>query len=369
MKISSSQIFWILASFEIGMTLLLTIPPSLTYAKQDAWISFLAAAAAASAITYASLKLSLLYPDQTFVEFIPAIVGKWPGKLVVALYLLVWYSVIGNILREASDFFSILLLRRTPVIVVILLIIVTIVYVTYNGGIEAIGRTSEIVGPIIYITVGMVFLLSYMNIDTKRVLPVFADSGITGILQGAIPPFGFLGESVVLMMLVPFVKDRGKLISRAIGAVLFASVFLTLAVLICILVFGPDFSSKLWYPFFEVARYISLMEFIQNMELFVVIIWFLSVFIKLSTYLFAVSYGTAQLLGIPSWRLLIWPITLLVGGIAYWFPNIAVSSVDYPNTVWVRYVVPVHLVALPLLLWAVGSIRKSGRFKRKGSPV
>jgi spore germination protein KB len=63
MKISSLQIFWMVAIFEFGMTLLLTQSPAIAAAKQDAWMSLTVAGLAGVGITFVAGKLSLLYPN------------------------------------------------------------------------------------------------------------------------------------------------------------------------------------------------------------------------------------------------------------------------------------------------------------------
>lgn len=77
-----------------------------------------------------------------------------------------------------------------------------------------------------------------------------------------------------------------------------------------ITVFGSGLASRLWYPYFEMVRYISALEFLQNVEIFLTVIWMLSVFIKLSTFLFVTSHGIGQLFHLKDWRKVIWFIAL-----------------------------------------------------------
>ncbi|MGG1599859.1 GerAB/ArcD/ProY family transporter [Paenibacillus naphthalenovorans] len=364
MKLSSRQILWLLATFELGMSILLTASPSIMDAKQDAWISFLLAGAAAIFITVVSVKLSLLYPGLTFIEFSQSILGKWLGKIIVIPYFIQWYSVIPIILRQASDFIDMIMFTRTPLLLILLLVLIPVIYVTYHGGIQGIGRCSEIVGPIIFFAFGLVLLLGVINMDVNRVLPVYADSGRINILKGAIPPLAFLGESsTILLMLTCFVNDQKKVVSRALWGVGIASFFLSLSVLASLMTFGPHLSAKMWYPFFEMIRYISFMEFIQNLESIIVIVWFLSVCIKLSVYIFITSYGTAQWLHIRQWKIMIWFVALSGIILALSYNNIVESSIDYPKTIWMPYIFPINFVGIPLVLYIVGTVKKRKRLK------
>lgn len=357
MKISNVQMFWLMASMEIGMTLLLTISPAIRDAKQDAWISMLVAAGVALLITFIVTRLSLLYPNQTLIQFSQTILGKWLGKAIVIPFLVMWYTVLGIVLRQSSDFIHLVLFRRTPLWAVIILALILLVYTTYLGGIEGVGRCSEFLGPIIVLGLTAVLVLCYQNMHWTRMLPVYQDSGGIAILKGAVSPISFLGESVMISMLVAFMSKPQDVLPRVMWAVGLTCAFLLASTLGVILTFG-SLASKMWYPFFDMARYVSVMEFIQNIDSVIVVVWLCSVFIKLSLYMFITSYGTAQWLGVKNWRKLVWFVSPIVLILALLPENVDMSSTDYPTKFWVPYVLPVNIVGIPLLLWIVGAIRK-----------
>ncbi|GMA61885.1 hypothetical protein GCM10025859_23250 [Alicyclobacillus fastidiosus] len=100
------------------------------------------------------------------------------------------------------------------------------------------------------------------------------------------------------------------------------------------------------------------MRFIQNLDVVIVAVWIFSVFVKLSLYLFILSYGSAQWLGIKNWKIILWiaaPIMLILAMLP---PNNVIVSVIYPQKFWSPYIVPVDFLAIPTLLWGVGTIRK-----------
>lgn len=140
--------FWLFSTLEVGMTMLLTPMIAIADAKQDAWISFAIAGFCAVMIGHVGIKLSLLYPDQTFVEYTQSIPGKWLGKNVLLIFLAEWYSVIGVILRQSADFIKIVLFNTTSLLANVLLMLAVVVFAVCEGGIEGIGRLSEIMGPI-----------------------------------------------------------------------------------------------------------------------------------------------------------------------------------------------------------------------------
>ncbi|THE09654.1 hypothetical protein E1I69_21585 [Bacillus timonensis] len=361
MKISKYQIFWMIASLEIGMVLLLTQSPAIEVAKQDAWISFVFAGLAGIGITFAAGKLSLLYPNQTFIQYSQSILGKWLGRVIVIPYFIHWLSVIGVIFRQSSEIIQMTLFTRTPLIILIVLLLLLVIYVNCIGGIEGIGRCSEIMGPLIFLMVIITLLLNFNNIEWDKILPVYTDSGLKSILQGSLTPVSFYGESVLIMMLLSFTEEPKKGVTWAVWGVGVVAILVTISTLEILMVFGPNLSSRLWYPFFEMARYISLMQFMQNLEIIVTVIWIFSIFIKLSIYLFVSSYGIAQWLNIKDWRKVIWFVAIASIVLSLIYPNNNVASVSYLEKYWLPFVLPINMIGIPLLLWGIGVIRKNSK--------
>ncbi|MBW4082619.1 endospore germination permease [Paenibacillus sp. S150] len=360
MKINNRQLFWMIMMLEIGINLLISMTATILYAKQDAWISYILAGAGGLMITYVAAKLSSRYPRQTLIEYSVTILGKWAGKLMVIPFMLQWFWVISLILRDEFLFIRLNVLYKTPAWVVIGTMIGVVLYTVYHGGIEAIGRVSELWGPILMVILALTFALTVNNLNWEMMLPVYADTGAWPIVQGALAPVSLLGESVLLMMLFPFVEHPGKGTRKAVLAgVAFSSVLLLLGVLWVIMTFGPVVSGRLYFPFFEMVKLVYLMEFIQNMDIFVMSIWLVSIFVKLSIYMFITSYGIAQWIGKPrSWKRILWP----VAAVSFVLTKVVIAfnppSGLLLKSVWIRYVLPVNMVAIPLFLWVVSSMRR-----------
>lgn len=357
MKVSGVQAFWMIAIMDIGMTLLMTLTPALQAAKQDAWISILVAGCIALLIAVVTTKLVLLHPEQTFIQFSQTIMGKWLGKLVIVIYLVQWYTIIPIILRQFSDLIRILLLPKTPALYIILAMVLVVIYVTYSGGLDGIGRCSEILGPVILLMVTLALTSSLNNIQWNRLLPFYADSGMAAILKGSLPPASYLGHAVEFVMISPFLFSSRKGSPYAIWGAAIPSIFVLLSMFMVILTMGVNLSSKMWYPFFEMTKKISMFGFIENLDALAVVIWVASVFIKLSIYFFVTSYGTAQFLQVQNWKNMIWLIAPIVTAFSFFPQNVSEATASYLNNYWVPFVLPVNMIGLPLLLLIVGKIR------------
>lgn len=358
MKITSIQLFWMILIMSLGMTLVMTLTPSLQAAQQDVWLSVLVAGGFAVLITLFVTKVANLYPHHSFVEYCQIILGKWVGTIVVILYLVQWYTIIPIVLHQFSDLLQVTYLHLTPKEAIILVMVALIVYVTYAGGIEAIGRCSEFLGPIILIMVILVLVASANNVVWRNLLPVYVDSGPTGILMGATTPAGYLGHTVEYMVLASFLYQPQKGPRYAYAAIITATIFVTISMMMAILTLGINLPPQMWYPFFEMTKKISIFGFIENLDAIPIVIWIASVFIKLAIFMFISSYGTAQFLHVKNWRIMVWFIAPVVFVFSLIPQNVTEATTNYLLNYWMPIVLTLNMFGFPLLLLIVGTIRK-----------
>jgi spore germination protein KB len=356
LKISGSQLFWIVATTLVVMSIWVTITPAIQISKQDAWLSILIAGVIGVAITVLVTHLSVLHPNQTLVQFSQDLLGKWLGRMIVLPYFISWYTLCAVALRSFGDFIHLIVLDRTPVWLIIILMLGLMIYITYSGGITGIGRFSEIAGPILFLTLIVSFILSVFNVRWNLLLPVYSDTGWVNILKGSLQPASFHGESFLLLVIVSFMHNPQKAISRSISAVGLSAFMILIATIMVLLIYGPNFSAKLRFPYFMLVRSIDIYDFIQNVDLLVIFIWTFGMFVKLSLYFFITSYEMANWLNVKDWRKIIW-----FGAPAIFIMTILIPSEinisSYPQF-WTFGAVPVCGIGIPLLLWIISLAKK-----------
>ena len=358
MKVTGIQVFWMIAIMDVGMDLLMTFTASLQAAKQDAWMSASLGGCIALVIALVVTKVVLLHPDQTLIQFSETIMGKWFGKIIIVLYLVQWYTILPIVLRQFSDLIQVLLIHHTPGIYISFIMVLLIAYATYSGGIDGIGRCSEILGPIIILMILVVLTTSIPHIHLKHLLPFYVDSGMMTIVKGSLPQASYLGHSFEFAMLSSFLYNPRKGSPYVIWSVIFVGIVVLLSMIMVILTLGVNLSSKMWYPFFEMTKKIELFGFIENLDAIAVVIWVASVFIKMSVIFFITCYGTAQFLRVKNWRNMVWFIAPVVIVFSLFPKNVSEATAHYLNNYWVPFVLPVNMLGLPLLLLIVGKIQQ-----------
>ncbi|WP_263432802.1 GerAB/ArcD/ProY family transporter [Metabacillus rhizolycopersici] len=145
---------------------------------------------------------------------------------------------------------------------------------------------------------------------------------------------------------------------------LIGGIVLTILVIFSILILGTETSSINAYPSYALGQRISIGGFLERIEVIVAIIWVLTIYFKVTLCYYGLSIGLAQVLGLKSYKILLFPLAFLILTFSIFaHPNI-VHFNDFTSLTWTPYSLTVCFF-LPLLLLIVGKVRQ----KRSASSV
>lgn len=356
-KLTGAQVIWIFATVEVVLIIWLRITPAVRSSVQDAWMAIALAGLFSVVLALFVVRLCVMNPHQTLIGLSRNRLGKRLGKAIVVPYFLVWLALPAGALRLFGDFIHLVLLDRTPVWLIMLLMIFLIAYLTYSGGISGIGRFCEIAGPVTIFTLIISFILVAGNVKGEYLLPVYVDSGWSNILKETVSPASFLAEATILLAIIPFIERPQQAYSRVLTGVVLTGAMAVAATTMVLLVFGPDVAAKLRFPYFMLVRTINILDFVQNIDIFVIFIWIFGLLARLSLYLFIFSYEAAQWLRLRDWRLLVWFGAAIIYTLAMWVPN--ESFLSLTDQYWKLAVFPVCGIAIPLLLLIASAVKNN----------
>lgn len=356
MKLSGSQMIWIIVTTEVVSLIEINITPAILISKQDAWLSMLVAGGIGIALTFLVVHLSILHPNQTLTQFSQALLGKWLGRLIVLPYLIAWYTLSAYLLRSFPGFLQPILINRTPLWMIMILLLGLMVYLTYSAGVTGIGRFSEIVGPIIIFVLIVSFILNAGKADWYHLLPIYADTGWVNIVKGSLRPSFWFAGPFTLLVIVAFMQNPQKALSKSMLGVGITVVIVFTATLMVLMIFGPNLAAKIRFSYFMYVRTIDVLNFIQNVDIFTIFVWIFGVTAQLSLFLFVASYETAQLFHVKNWRRIIWYSIPVIFIMAILIPN--ETSIAIYDKFWVSVIFPVCGIGIPLLLWIVSVVKK-----------
>ncbi|MFF2288681.1 GerAB/ArcD/ProY family transporter [Peribacillus butanolivorans] len=358
-KISSFQMA-ILMYPTIVATAILGVP-SITakYAQNDLWLSPIFASLIGYVTVYIADKLHKFYPDQTVIQFSEQIIGRLGGKILGFMFMFFYIQITGVMIKQYAEFVVDSFLINTPIIVIVASMVALCAFVT-RGGLEGLGRAAQLFFPVFIFPLLIAIIFVFPDFEFKNIFPILGN-GIMPPLKGSIVPGGWFTEFFLITFLLPFLADKKKGMKYGMLTVFAVMITLVMVNLVVLFVLGATTSTKV-YPLMSVARYISFGEFFEHMESIVMAIWVVGAFIKISVCYYATALGTAQWLNLSDYRLVVWPLGILLVAFSFW---------SLPNTIELsRYNVGVFppfglmmQTIIPLILLVIAVVRK----RKKGT--
>lgn len=356
-KINPGEFSILVFAFTLGTAVLHAPSLLASQAKQDAWIASALTLLASLLFIYLYTQLISLYPSMTFVEMNEKIFGKWTGKITSLLYLFYILQIIGGGFRGIGNFFTTQIMVETPIeVIMIMFLIVSLIGVRL--GLEVISRSALIFFPWIVILLLMLILFLIPQIKIENMQPIFGE-GLKPVLKGSYINLSMpYLQLAIFLMVTPFVTDKNKMKKAFYKGTVVGGILLTLLVMFSILVLGADITARQATATYVLGKKISIGDFLERIEVIVAIIWILTIYFKLTICYYALVLGIAQVLGLKSYKIFLFPLAFII---------IPFSIFIHPNVVHVSnyiakglppYSITICFV-LPLLLLVVGKIRKN----------
>ncbi|SHE14514.1 Spore germination protein YndE [Chlamydia abortus] len=323
-------------------------------AEKDLWLSAIWGSTSGFLTVYLAWKLHRLFPNQTIVQQLEQVFGRWFGKLLAGIFLFFIMHASGLIIREYGEFIVGTLLTRTPINVVMGCIVFVSAFAVH-GGIELLGRFSTIVAPVFVLLILVLFLMLLPDYRVDNMLPVM-ENGIIPSLKGSIISHAWFMEFLLITFLFPYVHDQSKTLRRGMLAVLGMLITMIVTGFTSLLLLGNN-TATFNFPVFIASRYISLADFLEHVESIVMVLWMLGGFVQISMWYYALVLGTTQCLKLTEYRPIVFPFSFILIAFSIWAtPNFQKMVVHFFTTASVfSFII---LIALPLLLLLAAFIRR-----------
>lgn len=355
-KIDSNLAILLLITMLYSTSILSVPAVTISYAKQDAWISVLIAIFAGLLISWISVSLSLRFPDKTLFEYPQEILGKVLGKTVGFLYVWWFLHSASEVVREIGDFLKTELMPTTPLLVFNIIMIVVTGYAVYQG-LEVLSRVNQLFFPMIGLLFVM-FILSIKEMKLSRMLPVF-DSSMLQIIKGAIIPTDWLGHIFTISVIVPYLTEPREAHRIAIISTLSTGLILLISLIVTLLVLGIHIGTVSLYPTFSAIRSISIANFFERQDYFVFVVWVLGGFTKIAVWYYATVLGSAQVLSIKDYRQLVVPTGIIIVALSILLHDNIVESIKFTK-IWPFYD-SIFQLFIPSIMLIITLIRGKGK--------
>ncbi|WP_408009906.1 endospore germination permease [Pseudalkalibacillus sp. A8] len=355
-KIGGWQFTVLVFMFTTGSSLILLPSMLAAEAKQDAWLAAIFGLVVGLLLVWLFQTLGKLYPDMTLVEYSEKILGKWIGKAISLLFFTFPLILGAFVLRNMGDFMTTQVMPETP-IEAIHIIFLIIVLMGARYGLETLARSGEILFPCFIVLFLLLVIFISPQIELEKIQPILGE-GMKPVLHSTFLFIGFpFLELVIFLMIFPYVNDPKEAGKAFFRGTLMGGVVLTLLTALAILVMGADQTTRNLYPSYMLSQKINIGDFLQRIEAIVAIMWFISIFFKLTICFYVSTLSLAQILKLKEYRILVFPLGMILIVLSLVVsPNIVYIATDVIN-VWPSYASAFGLF-IPLLLLGIAGVRK-----------
>lgn len=329
-------------------------------AMQDAWLSFVIALGPGLAVAYLAARVALRFPRETVIQFLPRLVGPVLGKIIGLVFIGYLFLITFIVQREFAELMTELFYLRTPPFVFVGLLTLLAVYAVYKG-LEVLARVNDLI--ILLLLGSILFFLMVVGKDLRvEELSPLLEQGMGRVLLGAVTPMAWFGETVVIMMLVPFLTDKVKAVKANMAAIgiVFTALFVIMIGTLGIM--GAKETAAFSFASFAVVRRVEFVgiEFFQRQDALFMALWVGAMLMKLGAFLYVTVLAFSQWFGLRSYRPVVLPLAILLA---------AFSMQSWDNntefTVFTGQVVPLIISAvaygMTALLFLVSLFRPENR--------
>lgn len=366
-RISLRQVSILTAMYLIGSAILILPSGMASMAKQDAWIASLVGMGFGFIILTVQWQLSRKYPETNLLGLSEKLLGKWVGKMVNLLFLVTLFlGGPATVLHDVGLFMTVQMLPETPIQAIIYLFGLLVI-LGVRLGLEVLARSAELLFPWFLLLFLSMSILLLSSIKWENAQPIL-ESGISPIFPTAITfiSIAFL-PNIVLLIVYPGSVNRAEETHKAvyIGA-LIGGLVLFIIIALSILVLGPEVTARNQYPSYMLAKTINIGNFLQRIEAVMAIMWFITLFFRISLYTYAITIGLSQIFNIKNYQPLVLPIGWIMAMVSVFiFPNVPYEA-QFNEKTWVPYTITFGFL-FPLFLLCLHYLRKKRTQKSKKS--
>ncbi|MFC0270547.1 endospore germination permease [Metabacillus herbersteinensis] len=356
-KISGFQLSYLMIGYVLGTAMILGLGAEV---KQDAWLLILFGMLCSLILMAVYTQLSAYYPDDTLVQILPKIIGKYLSYPIIMLYIFHFTYSAARACRELGDLIVTTILVDTPSVVVIGSFMVLMIY-CLRGGVETFGRMGEIVFPVYIIALILIWILlfSVEQFNVNNLTPVLGN-GVKPVLKEVFPnavnfPFG---ETIIIMMFFPFLNKKQNVRKIGMSIILIGGTMLTVNSIMMLSTLGPEIYSESNFSLLAATQMVSIADFLERFDALVILMMVAGVFFKVGGFTFGAAVAISQVFKLKQTRSVILAMGTIITSLSLISATSYVEHLEIGFTIFVPYVHTLLQVIVPILLLCIAFIRK-----------
>ncbi len=303
---------------------------------------------------------SLIKDNRNFYQHLEYSLGLKLSKAVGIVYV-IWGILLTSVqMRYYAQRVASTIYTEIGMDVFVIIMVGICIYSLRNG-ISVVARMNELILPLIAVVAALLLAFLTPDIETKVLVPVTDWKSLTHVAVFNLASFGYL---TFVLFFTDELTEREKFKKHALWATLALTLFSVWLFVTVIGTLGPHIIEKLPYPFFAVVKQISLGEFLQHIEAFVITLWILSDFVLITFIGAAVIKLFGGIVRITDTKEFHLPYFVLCTTLVT-----AMGRTNYEVELLSEKVfIPLNLIFLfiiPFIIFVVGKIKKALQLKAK----
>jgi spore germination protein KB len=361
-KVNGFQLFSVIFLFELGSAILLGVARE---SKQDAWITVLLGIIFGCVLYLVFTKLYSMYPSRPLTGFLQIILGRYIGWFMGLLYVIYFIYIASRVLRDFEALLVISAYRQSSLLTIGIIMVLCVMYAAHKG-LEVFFRISELCLFVILFMFSLLIVFEFASgiFEFNHLRPVL-EHGWRPILKNLFPtvmtfPFG---EMVAFTMLLPHINKRETAKKIGIMTIVVSGLVLTLFTIMNIAIVGPNIANRSSFPILTAVSYINIADFVQRLDILVIISMVILGFVKLTVFFFCALIGTADLFHFKQPNTLIYPIGVIVLISSFIIAHGYIEHIQEGLKVVPYYLhLPLQIV-IPILLLVIALIKEKVKAK------
>ncbi|WP_251859436.1 endospore germination permease [Clostridium sp. Marseille-Q2269] len=273
-ELTQLQFTLILIGSMLGISVLSLPNYVIQIAKQDGWISVILGAIYPLYIIFIANYLCKNHPNENILVLSKKIFGNILGSILNLIFISYFIFIATKVATDVSSILHIYMVQFLNKWTLLILLYILIAYTIWQG-FKILGKLNEV---IFFLTIIIFFipLIALKDANIMNIKPILGTNPLNIILAAKETIFSYSLIEVILL-LYPFAKDKGKIKSCGLKALLFVTTIYVVFTITDILYFGIEASLQFLWPIVTVTESLVI-PVINSFRFIFMSLWSLTMF-------------------------------------------------------------------------------------------
>jgi len=200
--------------------------------------------------------LGMKYPGKTIVQYSEELIGKWPARIMSALFILYAAQLTAFGSREFGEVVVTSVLQRTPLEVTVTVMLL-LAALSARSDLTTFAYIHHLYFPLILFPGILIVALSLKNSHVLNLLPIWGNDQ-SGMLSEVLTIASLFQSYIVMTVVIPGMRRPDRALTAALWGMAMAGGIYLMIVIATVSVFGPEEVKNLLWPTLELAKTTSL---------------------------------------------------------------------------------------------------------------